>query len=64
MTKEDIEALSHTIRINNKRQLGHVIDLMESGLSLRQISKVDKNYRENIGAAAKVGTVSPGEASN
>ncbi len=38
-------------------------DLVAAGLSFRQIAKVIRSDRENLNAAAKIGSVSHGEAS-
>lgn len=64
VTDANGEVLSYTVHIKHKRQFDHVVDLLAAGLSFRQISKVVRSDRENLGAAAKVGTLSPGEASN
>ncbi|OAE20627.1 hypothetical protein AXG93_154s1010 [Marchantia polymorpha subsp. ruderalis] len=64
VTNESEEIIFYTVHIKNKLQFNYVIELLSTVLSFRQISKVVKSNRENLGTAAKVGCISPGEASN
>ena len=43
VTNEQGEVLSYTVRIKNKRQLYHVVDLLAAGLSFRQVSTLPKS---------------------
>ena len=58
------EVESYTVTIKNSAQFNHVVELASAGLSFRQISKVVRSDRENLRAAGKISSVSPGEASN
>lgn len=53
-----------SFHIKSKAQLYHVVELLAAGLSFCQILKAAKTDLENPGAAAMVGCMSPGEASN
>lgn len=56
--------LSYTVTIKRKAQFDHVLELVAAGLSFRQIEKVVRSDRVNLGASGKLPPVSPGEASN
>ncbi len=58
------EVLSYTVAVKKKAQFNHVLDLVAAGLSFRQIAKVICSDRENLDAAAKIGSASHGEASS
>lgn len=58
------EVISYTVTVQKKAQFDHVLELVSASLSFRQIAKVVRSDRENLGTAAKIGPVSPGEASD
>ncbi len=58
------EVLSYTVAVNKKAQFNHVFHLVAPGLSFRQIAKVIRSDRENLDAAAKIGSLSHGEVSS
>ncbi len=58
------EVISYTVAVKKKVQFNHVLDHVAADLSIRQIAKVIRSDRENLDAAAKIGSVSHGEASS
>lgn len=57
----DVE--SYTVSVENKAQFDLVLEMISAALAFRKISKVVRSDRENVCAAAKDVTVSPGESS-